>query len=115
MCFRLNEGTAGMIVLTMVDHEADEFVSLVAYEWTDPAKLKAAWSSVPDGAAPASEAPVAFLADLHTPEGMEDNRYVTTEWIERISGRPLAQMIAEGRAANADQRDMLRYPDQSSC
>ena len=103
MSFQLSEDAAGMIVLTMVDHAANAFVSLAAFEWKDADEFRIAWDSVPQ--APGK---TAFLADRHGPEGHDADRYVTAEWIEQVSGRRLEDLIAEGRAENARVQRMLR-------
>lgn len=109
MSFQISNGAAGMIVLTMSDHESEEFISLAAFEWQERSAFEAAWASVPEAINPGPDAPAAYLADRHGPDGHVDDRYVTSEWIEEITGRPLAEMIAEGRAANAEQLKMLRH------
>jgi hypothetical protein len=97
-----------MIVLTMADRRANDFVSLAAFEWRDQVAFDRAWTSVPEAPAPDPSSDVAFLADRHDPRGHTDDKYITAEWIEEVTGRNLEEMIAEGRAENQAQLAMLR-------
>lgn len=103
MSFRISEDAVGMIVLTMADHAANEFIGLAAFEWKDQAEFDAAWASIPE-----AEGKTVFLADRHGPQGHDADCYVTAEWIEQASGRRLGDLIAEGRKDNAEVRQMLR-------
>lgn len=91
------------IELTFCDHAANEFVPLAVAAFEDEAALDRAWASIP-----AASGESAFLADLHRAGGMEDNKEISAGWIEASVGRPIGDLIRDGRAFNADlQRDLV--------
>lgn len=90
------------LTLTYCDHAANAFVTMNEAVYSELEKLEAAWRSIP--AAPVE---TDYLVDLDRGEGMEDNRCVTADWIRRSTGRAIADMLAEGRAFNAEMQAAL--------
>jgi hypothetical protein len=93
LLYSLPDDAAGMLVLTFVDATGNQFVDLAAWRFDDQESFADAWHSVPEVGGR-----TAFLLDRHTAEGCDANKYVTPEWIEARCGKPVAELIASGRA-----------------
>jgi hypothetical protein len=94
--YHLPEDAAGMLVVTFVDRANNQFVELCAWSFATKAEFDGAWAST--DAAPAE---TAFLLDHVIEEGHDRDKYITAEWIERESGKPIAELIAAGRTETA--------------
>lgn len=90
--YHLPEDAAGMLVVTFVDRENNQFVELCAWSFATKGEFDGAWASTE--AAPEK---TDFLLDHVIEAGHDADKYVTAEWIERASGRPIADLIAAGR------------------
>ena len=93
MLYQFPDDAAGMIVLTFADHANNQFLALAAFRFDAPDDLAAAWASIP-------EAPghTAFIADRWSSgQGVDADRQITAEWIERRTGKPLADLIEASR------------------
>lgn len=102
LTFHVKPGAAGMIVFTFADVRANEFIDLAAFTFKTTEALQAHWEKVPV----AGTKDTAFIADIYNGDNdLVDDRPVTAETIEAISGRCIADLIAEGRKALNDYYD----------
>jgi hypothetical protein len=83
------------IEFVFADHDNNAFVPLVRYGFQTPQQQQTYWDNVPSGPDDG-----VLIADRHDPDGVSDNKFVTREWLEGITGKALQTMIAEGRKHN---------------
>ncbi|WP_153785371.1 hypothetical protein [Pseudomonas sp. EMN2] len=86
------------IALTFADEENNGFVTLGGAGWESQAEWESQWAALPLSAL-GDEDPANLIADKLDLAGeiIADKR-VTAETVERLLGRPLAELIEKGRA-----------------
>lgn len=88
---------AGYIQLVFFDDTTRETVTLGGAGFLTTTEADAAWVNVPAFAGESS-----FMADrLDTNRDIVDNKAVSAETCEHLTGKPIQTLIAEGRAALA--------------
>lgn len=86
------------IAITFADEENNGFVSLGGAGWADEAEWEAQWENMPVSPL-GDEDPANLIADKLDHDGdLIDEKRITAETAEHYFGRPLAELIAEGRA-----------------
>lgn len=104
MTFGVKPGECGMIVFTFADHARNEFIDLAAYGFTDTTDLASHWNRIEK-----TEADTSFIADLYDEKGdLIEDRTVTAELIESITGKKIGILIEEGRLALAAVLETIR-------
>ena len=86
------------IAITFADEENNGFVTLGGAGWESQAEWDAGWAQVPVSPL-GDQDPANLIADKLDQEGDQvDEKFITAETAEYLLGRPLAELIAEGRA-----------------
>lgn len=89
------------IAITFCDAEKNGFVTLGSAGWYDREEWSRQWAAVP-GAPLGADDPAMLMADKIDDSGdLVDDRFITAETAERLLGKPLAELVAEGRANTA--------------
>lgn len=86
------------IAITFCDEANNGFVTLGGAAWNDPQEWNRQWSAIP--ASPrGSNDPSMLVADkIDESDDQVDEKFITSETAEQLLGRPLDELIAEGRA-----------------
>ncbi|WP_304526804.1 hypothetical protein [Halomonas sp. I5-271120] len=86
------------IAITFCDEENNGFVTLGGAAWNDQDEWNRQWSAIP--ASPCgSDDPSMLVADkIDESDDRVDERFITADTAEQLLGRPLDELIAEGRA-----------------
>ena len=86
------------IAITLADEENNGFVTLGGAGWQSQAEWESRWAQVP--VSPFGDKdPANLIADKLDQDGDRvDEKFITAETAEYLLGRPLAELIAEGRA-----------------
>lgn len=93
----------GYIQLVFFDDASGEVVTIGGAGFVTKDEDDAAWADIPVFPGESS-----FMADrLDADEDIIDDKAVSAETCERLTGRPIAQLIAEGRAKLATQLSEL--------
>ncbi|HBO2935146.1 TPA: hypothetical protein L4R50_000140 [Pseudomonas aeruginosa] len=88
------EKSVGYIQLQFFDSTTDQVVCLGGAGFVTKAEDDAAWANVP-----VFEGESAFMADRLDSEGdIVDEKPVSAETCEKLMGRPIAELISNGRA-----------------
>ncbi|WP_122347578.1 hypothetical protein [Pseudomonas coronafaciens] len=83
------------MAFTFADEENSGFVTLGGAGWESQAEWEAQWAALP--VAPlGNDDPANLIADKLDQAGID--KRVAAETVERLLGRPLGELIAEGRA-----------------
>ncbi|WP_257605306.1 hypothetical protein [Pseudomonas sp. UMAB-40] len=86
------------IAITFADEENNGFVILGGAGWEDAAEWEAQWSNMPVSPL-GDDDPANLIADKLDHDGdLIDEKRITAETAEHYLRRPLAELIAEGRA-----------------
>ncbi|HBO8163347.1 hypothetical protein FA101_20665 [Pseudomonas aeruginosa] len=90
--------TAWCIAITFADEENNGFVTLGGAGWESQTEWESQWAQLPES--PLGEQdPANLIADKLDQDGDRiDEKFITAETAEYLLGRPLAELIAEGRA-----------------
>lgn len=89
------------IAITFCDEQNNGFVTLGGAGWHDQAEWERQWAAIPESPVGADD-PALLVADkLDDSDDRVDERFITAETAERLLGRPLVDLIAEGRANTA--------------
>lgn len=89
-----NEKNAGYIELQFVDSCSNQIVSIGGAGFKTEDELAAAWADIPP-----FPGDTAFVADRLDAEcDITDDKPISAETCEALMGRPIAELIAEGRA-----------------
>ncbi len=87
---------AGHIQLVFFDDATDETVTLGGAGFLTKEEDDAAWANIPIFSGESR-----FMADrMDADLSIVDNKIVSAETCERLTGKPIAQLIADGRAIN---------------
>jgi len=99
------EKCAGYIQLVFFDDTTNETVTLGGAGFVTKEEDDAAWANVP-----AFEGESSFMADrMDANRDIVDDKPVSAETCERLTGKPIAQLIADGRAKlTADLAELRR-------
>jgi len=86
------------IAITFADEENNGFVTLGGAGWATQTEWEQQWQDI--FVSPLGDAdPSTLFADKLDQDGDQiDEKRVTAETVERLLGRPLSELIAEGRA-----------------
>ncbi|MHC5208755.1 hypothetical protein [Pseudomonas chlororaphis] len=86
------------IAITFADEENNGFVTLGGAGWESQAEWESRWAQVPVSQL-GDQDPANLIADKLDQDGDQvDEKFITAETAEHLLGRPLAELIAEGRA-----------------
>lgn len=89
------------IAITFCDEEKNGFVTLGGAGFDDHDEWNRQWAAIPVSPLGADD-PALLVADkLDDSDDRVDERFITAETAERLLGRPLADLIADGRANTA--------------
>lgn len=89
-----DEKSAGFIELQLVDSHNNQIISLGGAGFPTKEAVDAAWADIP-----AFAGETAFVADrLDAESDITDDKPVSAETCEALLGKPIAQLISEGRA-----------------
>ncbi|HEK1753045.1 hypothetical protein I5F46_29675 [Pseudomonas aeruginosa] len=88
---------AWCIAITFVDEENNGFVTLGGAGWESQAEWEAQWARVPVSPLGDQEPTKLILDKLDRDGDRIDEKLITAETAECLLGRPLAELIAEGR------------------
>ena len=114
--YGLSAGEVALISLGWIDPKTHELVELAAFAFKDVAEFKRHWAMIPE-----NDDKTPCIADEYNAAGdLGDTKAVTVEFVELITGRPIQEMIDEGRAAvrkimrewNADRRKKAAFAAQ---
>ncbi|MDU4254563.1 hypothetical protein [Pseudomonas sp.] len=104
-----NEKRAGYIQLQFFDSSSNQVVSLGGAGFATKEEDDAAWANIAvfDGES-------AFLADRLDSEGdIVDEKVISAETCEQLMGRPIADLINEGRAELKDFLKSIKRPSHT--
>lgn len=104
------------IAITLCDAEKNGFVTLGGAGWHDRDEWNRQWAAIPESPLGADD-PAMLTADkIDDADDRVDERFITAETAERLLGRPLVELVAEGRANTAFTLDQLleRQPELST-
>ncbi|MDH4602425.1 hypothetical protein [Pseudomonas syringae] len=91
------ENPVWCIAITFGDEENNGFVTLGGAGWQSQVEWESQWSALPVSELGDAD-PAMLIADKLDVDGdLIDEKRITAETAERLLGRPLEQMIAEGR------------------
>jgi len=86
------------IAITFGDEENNGFVTLGGAGWESQVEWESQWSAMPVSEKGNAD-PAMLIADKLDVDGdLIDEKRITAETAERLLGRPLNELIAEGRA-----------------
>ncbi|MBM5459074.1 hypothetical protein H8F21_16010 [Pseudomonas sp. P66] len=86
------------IAITFVDEENNGFVTLGGAGWESQVEWEAQWSAMPVAELGNAD-PAMLIADkLDVGGDLIDEKRISADTAERLLGRPLDELIAEGRA-----------------
>lgn len=99
------------IAITFADEENNGFVTLGGAGWETQIEWEQKWQDI--FVSPLGDAdPSTLFADKIDQDGDQiDEKRVTAETVERLLGRPLDELIAEGRAKTPFTMAQLLEPD----
>jgi hypothetical protein len=101
------------IAITFADEENNGFVTLGGAGWESQAEWESRWAQMPVSPLGVHD-PANLIADKLDQGGDQvDEKFITAETAEYLLGRPLAELIAEGRAKTPfTMRQVLeRHPE----
>ena len=91
------EKCAGYIQLVFFDDTTGETVTLGGAGFLTKEEVDAAWANIPTFSVIHGE--YSFMADrMDADRDIVDDKPVSAETCERLTGKPIAQLIADGRA-----------------
>lgn len=89
------------IQFVFVDEAEGEFVDLAGYCWVSEEATREAWDKIEE--VPDSN----YLADLWIDDCTVETKYVTVEFIEEVSRRPIKELIDQGRVDLSHWKERL--------
>ncbi len=86
------------IAITFCDEQNNGFVTLGGAGWHDQDEWDRQWDAIPESPLGADD-PAMLIADkIDDSDDRVGERFITAETAERLLDKPLADLIAEGRA-----------------
>lgn len=86
------------VAITFCDVEQNGFVTLGGAGWQDRDEWSRQWAAIPASSLGADD-PAMLMADkIDDSDDRVEERFITAETAERLLGRPIAELISEGRA-----------------
>lgn len=105
------EQSSWAIAITFCDEENQGFVTLGGAAWHDKDEWDRQWSSIPEASPGRGEDSMIVADKVDDSHDLVDDKPITRATVEMLLGRPVDELIAEGRERTAFTMGQLMKQD----